>query len=314
MLRHRPPLVGAGAASGPGPDTFSGMTDPGAPQPQTCYRHADRRAGVVCQRCDRPICPDCMTQASVGFHCPECVKTSSQRVYRGVASLATTPYVTQALVAINVVVYLLSSLSDGLGGPSFEFTVDWATLGEGAVRTGNGIEIVGVADGEWWRLVTGGFLHGSLLHIGFNMYLLWMLGQQIERVLGRVGFSVVYFTSLLGGSLGVMLLAPNDLTVGASGAVFGMFGFAISNQRARGINPFQTGLGGLVAINLVLTFVIPNISIGGHLGGLIGGYLAGEVANRVAPAANWSKQVTIAAVAVLGVVFAVGGVVAAGMA
>mgnify|MGYP006448419983 FL=1 len=133
--------------------------------------------------------------------------------------------------------------------------------------------VVGVSSGEWWRLVTGGFLHGGLLHLVFNMFLLWMLGQQLEQLHGPVRYVGLYLGSLAAGSLGVMLLAPMSLTVGASGAVFGLMAATVVHQMRRGVNPWHTGLGGLVVVNLVFTFGRPGISIGGHLGGLVGGAL-----------------------------------------
>jgi membrane associated rhomboid family serine protease len=260
---------------------------------QTCYRHGDRRAGVRCQRCDRPICPSCMTQASVGFHCPECVKGTTQRVYtaRSMPSTGVAP-VTATLLAINVVAYLASTLTPGgspLTDPGSTFVADWGLIGR-----------FGVAEGDWYRLVTGGFLHANLMHIGFNMFALWILGRQLEPVLGRVSFAAVYGASLLAGSLGVMVVEPDALTVGASGAVFGLFGYALVAQYARGINPMDTGLGGIIIINLVFTFAVPGISIGGHIGGLVGGAVAGALHDVVRPRLGLPGWVGSVLVVVLG--------------
>lgn len=224
-----------------------------------CYRHPDRRAAVACQRCDRPICASCMTEASVGFHCPECAKGGRQKVYTAqtLDRLAGRPVVTLSLIGINVAVFVA-----GMAIGSDQLTLDGGLFGPA------------VDQGEWYRLVTAGFLHSGLLHLGFNMYLLYLLGQQLEPLLGRFRFAVAYFFSLLVGSLGVLLLDPQALTVGASGAVFGLMGVAVVVQHSRGINPFETGLGGLIVLNLVITFVVPNISVGGHVGGLIGGLVA----------------------------------------
>lgn len=267
---------------------------------QTCYRHDDRRAGVVCQRCDRPICPECMHQASVGFHCPECVRSAGQRVYTA-RSLQTSPAVsvTLGLIAANVVVHVLTSFVAGSQGPSFAFQLDYALIGEGITRAGVPI---GVAHGEWYRLLTGGFLHGGLLHLGFNMYVLWILGQQLERALGRVAFGAIYVTSLLAGSLGVMIVEPRALTVGASGAVFGMFGYAVVGLWSRGINPLQTGLGLVILLNLVFTFTVPGISIGGHVGGLVGGFLAGLLHDGARRRLGAPPSVAVGLVAALGAV------------
>jgi len=236
-------------------------------QIQTCYRHSDRRAGVVCQRCDRPICPDCMRQASVGFHCPECTKQGAQKIIRPDQLLRTRPIVTQVLIALNVAIFV-AGIGSGME------TRDRFTLDGGLIATGFNpftSQLIGVANGEWWRLVTSGFLHANLIHIGFNMFVLYRLGQLLEPVLGRARFALAYVVALLGGSLGVMLLDPNALTVGASGAVFGLMGVAVAVFRSRGINVMDTGLGATILLNLAFTFAIPGISIGGHIGGLAAG-------------------------------------------
>lgn len=225
----------------------------------TCYRHPELRAGVRCQRCERPICPQCMTPASVGFHCPECVRASGQKVLRP-SDLQVRPVATQVLVGINVAVFVLGLVLTAQGT---DLTREGGLIG------------FEVAGGEWWRVVTSGFLHVSLLHIGFNMLLLWLLGRLVEPAVGSARFVVLYFAALLAGSFGVMVLDPGALTVGASGAVFGLMGAAVVAQRYSGVDPWSTGLGPTIAINLVLTFLIPGISIGGHLGGLVGGAVAG---------------------------------------
>jgi membrane associated rhomboid family serine protease len=219
-----------------------------------CYRHPEREVGVRCRRCERPICPDCMIAAPVGFQCPECVRQAPP--VRTLRSLRRDPVVTIALVAMNAVVFVATSgrpsaLDDlGLNGPA-------------------------VASGEWWRVITSGFVHVNLLHVGFNCLLLYQLGGLLEPVLGRLRFALLYATALVGGSLGVLLLQPHDLSVGASGAVFGLLGAGVVGLRSRGIDPMQSGLGGLLVINLVLTFARPGISIGAHVGGLVTGAAAG---------------------------------------
>ncbi|HUF32841.1 MAG TPA: rhomboid family intramembrane serine protease, partial [Acidimicrobiales bacterium] len=132
-----------------------------------------------------------------------------------------------------------------------------------------------VAAGEWYRIVTSGFLHFGLVHLGFNMFILYMLGQMMEPALGRVRFGVIYVAGLLGGAFGALLLSPDARTAGASGAVFGLMGAAVVGMRHRGVDPMQSGIGGLLVLNVVITFAVPGISIGGHLGGLAGGALAG---------------------------------------
>ncbi len=230
----------------------------------TCYRHPDRRAGVSCQRCGRPICPSCMSDASVGFHCPECARGGRQKVYTARTMPGTgSPVVTFGLIAANVIVFVVGiGMGPGAGGGDDQLTVDGGLFGPF------------VADGEWYRVFTAGFLHANLVHLGLNMYLLYLLGMQLEPALGRVRFFLVYMFSLLAGSFGVLLVDPRSLTVGASGAVFGLMGLGVVLQRNRGINPFASGLGALILINLVFTFVVPGISVGGHVGGLIGGLLA----------------------------------------
>lgn len=243
--------------------------------PQTtghCYRHPDARAGVRCQRCEREICGNCMVQASVGFQCPECVKADTQQIYRP-GDLAPNPMVTKVLVGINAVIFVL-----GMVSPSLSLTRDFGLIGNVGVASD-----IGVDGGEWWRLVTGGFLHANLMHIGFNMFILWQIGHQLESKLGSIRFGLAYFATLFTGALGVMLLSPTSFTVGASGAVYGLFGVLVVAQLSKGLSLFESGLGGIIAINLVLTFVIPNISIGGHLGGLIGGLIAGAIIYVIGP-------------------------------
>jgi membrane associated rhomboid family serine protease len=235
-----------------------------------CYRHPDRRAGVLCQRCDRPICPACMNQASVGFHCPECVKATGQRVFTA-GQLRTRPIVTQVVIGLCLAAAAYEVVRGG-PQPSPQELVDLGAL-FGPL----------VAAGEWWRLVTVGFLHANAIHLGFNMLVLWRLGQVLEPSLGRVRFAAVYVVSLLAGSLGIMLLQPNAATVGASGAVFGLFGAAMAAQRAQGVNPLEGPLAGLIMVNLLFTFLIPGISIGGHLGGLAGGLVSGWVLVDLGP-------------------------------
>jgi membrane associated rhomboid family serine protease len=245
-------------------------------QVQTCYRHTDRKAGVRCQRCDRPICPSCMRQASVGFHCPECTKTGAQRVYTP-RTLQRAPLITQVLIGINVAVFLLAMASPGgellrSGGQVY---ADYSLFGPL------------VAAGEWYRLITSGFLHAGLIHLAFNMVALWSLGAMLEQAMGRLHYALTYFAALAAGSFGVIVLSPNSPTVGASGAVFGLMGAALVAYRARGIDPFRTGLGSVLMINLLITFTVRGISIGGHIGGLLGGMACGYVLEIVARRQRW---------------------------
>jgi membrane associated rhomboid family serine protease len=273
---------------------------------QTCYRHPDRRAGVICQRCDRPICPDCMHQASVGFHCPECTRTSGQKVLRA-SQLRTRPVVTNVLIALNVAVFV-AGMSGGLDTAD-RFILDGGLVGEGFNPLD--LEVVGVAHGQWWRIITSGFLHANLIHLGFNMLVLWQLGNLLEPAFGRLRFGLVYLVAMFGGGLGVLILDPNHFTVGASGAVFGLMGAAVAAMRARGIDPFATGLGGSIAINLLITFTIPGISIGGHVGGLIAGFLCGHLLVDVGPRYLKDPNVILGATVAMGAALLGGGILVA---
>ena len=272
---------------------------------QTCYRHGDRKAGVICQRCDRPICPSCMHQASVGFHCPECTKSGAQKVIKA-SQLVKRPVVTYALIAINVAVFV-ASVGAGLEiRPQVAF--DFGMLARSPVP---GLD-VGVAAGEVYRLVTGGFLHASIIHIAFNMLALYQLGLLLESAFGRTRFLAVYVVSLLAGSLGVVILHPDQLTVGASGAVFGLMGFAFMAMRSRGIDPFSTGLGGTIVLNLIITFTLSSyLSVGGHLGGLVGGAICGWVLTDIGPKQLKDDRAILGALAVLGAAFFVLAIVLA---
>jgi membrane associated rhomboid family serine protease len=208
-----------------------------------------------------------MTTTSVGMRCPEC---SRQRtVVKTIRNTASHPEVTLALIAINVVAFLAEGNITVTGQPTDKIYQEGALIGSLP-----GSPSLGVAHGQWWRIVTGGFLHENLLHIGFNMYVLYILGQMLEPVLGRARFVVIYAVSLLAGSLGALIVTPHSFTVGASGAVFGLMGAAAVEMRSRQIPIMQSGVGGLILLNLIISFTLPGISWGGHIGGLIGGALA----------------------------------------
>lgn len=247
-----------------------------------------------------------MHQASVGFHCPECTRSSGQKVVRP-SQLRSTPVVTNALIALNLAVFV-AGLGSGLETKS-SFVYDGGLVGS-ALNPFTGV-VVGVAQGEWWRMLTSGFLHANLIHIGFNMWVLYALGRLLEPALGRLRFGLVYLVAMVCGAFGVLLMDPNGFTVGASGAVFGLMGAAVAVFRSRGINPFDTGLGGVIVLNLIFTFTIPGISIGGHVGGLIGGFIAGWILADVGPRYLKNQNLTIAAVVLLGLVASVAGVLVA---
>jgi membrane associated rhomboid family serine protease len=204
-----------------------------------------------------------MTVTPVGMRCPECASQKTRVM--NMRNMASRPRVTFALITINVVAFLAEQGQLTLTGS----TVHGKVFEEGVLyRYGVGVEH------EYWRLVTGGFLHENLLHIGFNMYLLYLLGMMLEPALGSVKFAAIYLTSLLAGSLGA-LFATAVPTLGASGAIFGLMGAAVVELRSRRMSVMESGIGGLIVINLILSFAIPGISVGAHIGGLIGGALAG---------------------------------------
>lgn len=197
-----------------------------------------------------------MTTTSVGMRCPECARDRTP--VRTISSLQSEPKATYALIAINVLAYLGTSSGKVAGRGEL-----WGP---------------GIAHAhEYWRLVTSGFLHAGLFHLGFNMFALYFLGRILEPAVGTKRFVAIYLVALLGGSLGALILTPDAFTVGASGAIFGLLGAAIVVARDRGISIADSGLGGILLINLIFSFTISNISIGGHLGGLFAGGLAALV-------------------------------------
>src|SRR5687768_457049 len=221
-----------------------------------CYRHKDRETGVSCSNCGNPICPDCMTATPVGMRCPDC--SSQKTEVRTMRSMVSEPTVAYVLLAVNVLMYFGQSAS-----PSDGVYRDFVLYGPL------------VADGEWWRLLTAGFLHGGLFHLLLNMYALFFLGRMLEPALGHLRFGALYFASLLAGSFGAVLLSPETPVVGASTAIFGLLGAAVVMARNRGVDLMASGLGPVLLINLAITFFPGfNISIGGHPRGLLGGALA----------------------------------------
>ncbi len=237
-----------------------------------CYRHPDRETGVSCSECGRGICPDCMVFAPVGIRCPDHagVAQGTAKVTTGVRRAAyegTGALVTKTLIAINVLVFFMN-LAQG----STLSRVSGSLFERGALYIGSPFTS-GLADGEWWRLITSAFLHASLIHLGMNMLVLWIVGSPVEQAIGRGRFLALYFVSGLAGSAGALLFDPNAITVGASGAIYGILGAALVLE-SQGNHVLGGQAFGLIVFNLVLTFAIPNISIGGHLGGLAGGALA----------------------------------------
>jgi membrane associated rhomboid family serine protease len=262
---------------------------------ETCYRHPGRETGVACSNCGRAICTDCMTTTSVGMRCPEC---AGQKTMGSV----TNPRLTYILIGINVAVALGSLLS---GGGAGMFGGSTSLTNDGAVSR------FFIEDGEYWRLVTAGFLHYGILHLALNMFMLYLLGSEMEPSLGRLRFGIIYFVALLGGSFGALLLEPDALTAGASGAVFGLMGGAFVLMRKRGINPFETGLGLLLVINILLSFR-PGISLGGHIGGLVAGALATLVILELRERRALPAAVPMILAGAIGVASVIGSIVVSG--
>jgi membrane associated rhomboid family serine protease len=238
----------------------------------TCYRHPGRETGVACSNCERPICPDCMTTSPVGMRCPECarqttkVRTVRTHTHRGYEA-------TLALIAINVIVFL----AEGSGVFTLTSATDSSWLlnhGDLAAAYVSSQSLFGVPTHEYYRLLTSGFLHLDILHIASNMYVLYWVGRLLEPAIGRRRFLAIYFTGMLAGALGVIIVSPLSPTAGASGAIFGLMGAAFAEAQRRGVDMVRNQLVLLIVINLVLTVSLPNISIGAHIGGLIGGGLA----------------------------------------
>jgi membrane associated rhomboid family serine protease len=239
----------------------------------TCYRHPDRETRVSCSECGRGICPDCMVFAPVGIRCLEHA-ASGPRPARAAARArrmtleGTGAIVTKALIGLNVGIYLVQlAMGAGLNADTGWIFVHLALIGDGFYSTG---ERAGVANGEWWRLFTAPFLHYGPLHLGLNMLALYWFGPPLEEVLGRARFALLYLVGGLAGSAGALIASPDSVTVGASGAIFGMFGAAFVLER-QGVAVFGGAALTIIAVNLVFTFFIPGVSIGGHLGGLAGG-------------------------------------------
>jgi membrane associated rhomboid family serine protease len=205
-----------------------------------------------------------MTPSPVGMRCPECagrrtgVRAAVPRPRAGV------PYATYTLIALNVLVFVVELAAGGGGATALE--------GGGSLIADGGLFGPAISDGgEWYRVFTAGFLHAGLIHLGLNMFVLYVLGTMLEPAIGTARFLAIYFVSLLAGSVGALLLDPNQHTVGASGAIYGLFAAAFLVARQRGLDQVASQIAFWVVLNLVITFSIPGISIGGHIGGLLGG-------------------------------------------
>lgn len=265
-----------------------------------CAFHSDRETGRSCTRCGRPACSQCLVDAPVGSHCRACVADSRPPMTERMRRLNATsgPVVTKLLVAISLAVFAATSLQGLVPGSGLDVPGVLGLFGPA------------VAAGDWYRLVSSGFVHFGLFHLGFNMLALYRFGGTMEPELGRTRFLALYVASLLAGSLGALLADPLALTAGASGAMFGLIGASAVTLRRQGISVWQSDIGGLLLINLVFTFAIPGISIGGHLGGLVGGAIvawamsAGEsLSPKSSQRATWpglAAAAAVSAVSVLG--------------
>lgn len=277
-----------------------------------CYRHPEREAGRSCTRCGRPACSECLVQASVGSHCLDCAKAAQPDVKTRAKLWNARQHavVTMTLIGLNLAVFAATTVADpgtlGSGGVSDL----QAELGLNKLLLQGGF--VGYPQRQWYRLVTAGFIHFGIIHIAFNMILLYQLGNLLERPLGRTRFAMLYFAALLAGSFGSLLLDPRTaIAGGASGAVFGLLAAAAIGLHRQGINVFTTGIGTVLVLNLVLTFTIRNISIGAHLGGAIAGAICGlaMMAPKWKAYPKWlgyATPVVIAVVAVVGSIVTVG--------
>ncbi|AZM47308.1 rhomboid family intramembrane serine protease [Streptomyces sp. WAC 06738] len=235
-----------------------------------CYRHPDRETGVRCVRCDRPICPECMISASVGFQCPECVRggsgtgpaprASAPRTLAGGVMSEDPRLITKIILGLNLAVFLaVLTGGDRVSDPML-------LVGKAVFSFGGPLE--GVAEGQYYRLLSSVFLHEEVAHIALNMLALWFLGPPLEAALGRLRFVTLYVLSGLGGSaLFYLVAAPNDAALGASGAIFGLFGATAVLMRR--MNYDMRPVLVLLAINLVFTFTWSGIAWQGHIGGLV---------------------------------------------
>ena len=245
-----------------------------------------------------------MTTTSVGMRCPECARERTK--VKRVGSAPSRPVVTQALIAINVIVFVAETASGaslgGVGqghiGTVYEHGALW-----GPLITQNH---------DYYRLLTSGFLHDGFLHILFNMVFLYFMGAMLEPAIGRLNFGVVYFVSLLAGSFGALLFEPQAVTVGASGACFGVLGALIVVAHYRGISIWQSGLAMVLIINIVFDLSVSGISIGGHIAGAVAGAICGWLIielgeRRRMPAAALAGCVAVAVISVVAAIAVAGG-------
>jgi membrane associated rhomboid family serine protease len=257
-----------------------------------------------------------MTPTSVGMRCPECAGDRTEvRTARSMTSGRM--QATYVLIGINAAIFVLQLLTGGPSGTDGRVFADGAlcgnAVGDGGVCAGGG-QIIQSSGGEWWRIITSGFLHGGLIHLGLNMFVLFILGQVLEPAIGSVRFVAVYLVSLLAGAVGALIMSePTTFTVGASGAIYGLFVATIVIARQRGHMEVVQQLAFWLVINLVFTFTASNISVGGHLGGIVGGAIGALIV--VGAERSISRRETLPAelaiMAGLGVLFFAAAIVVA---
>jgi len=278
--------------------------------PHYCYRHPDRETRLSCSECGRPICYECMTPAPVGLRCPDHsgkpqgvqrVTRGAQRAVTGVGGRRPNA-VTLGLIGVNVGVFLIEL---ALGGSLADGNNNWIFVHGALVMNAeyaNGAA-AGVANGEWWRLITAAFLHAGIVHLAVNMFSLYFVGTILETVIGRWRFLLLYLACGVAGSAGALLIDPNEITLGASGAIFGVLGALFVLER-RGIIHSGGQIVGLIILNLIFTFALSTyISVGGHVGGLIAGIVLMWVLYEVRRSSLYSAAACVA-VAVISVVIA----------
>lgn len=266
------------------------------PSTSVCYRHPDRETGLACTECGRPICASCSIDADVGQRCPECVARQGRQrtvdVRRPAAPTRRTP-LTSAILAVTIGIFVVQFLSPAMQDELFARLAMWN---------------LGVAAGEWWRMLTVVLLHANLMHILFNMWALYNLGPQIERELGGLRLAAMYVASAASGSAFAYFLGDlRDIGVGASGAIFGLFGVwfasAVRRRNTRYGRYLLNQLGVILVINAVIPFIYPNISWQAHLGGLVAGFLIGQLWAAVrGPSAKAIHLASAAAITVLAIV------------
>ena len=248
--------------------TVSSVTDPATEI--TCYRHPDRPTGLTCTECGRPICTACSIDAAVGQRCPECLRRdgpqkvmTARQITRRRPAFRDAP-VTFTIIVIAVAIQVIGWIARPLWEELFVAMAMWPP---------------GVADGEWWRMLTVVILHAGLLHVGFNMLITYQLGPQIERELGSWSFLTLFLATAAGGSAFAYFFGPDVPGVGASGAVFGLVGTwlasALRRRSTASGRAMLNQLGGLLLLNAAVPFILPNVAWQAHLGGLLAGFVIG---------------------------------------